>query len=154
MALQSRPPNYHKSPNSKNCGNCIHLAYPANGAGYCVEYALKVSQRSVCDSYSPNITRITRITRKEFRANVGGGIQSSDIKKGDYVFPETSNFPIITPKDVKDAVSSWGRYKGTETFDSFKEGLTRICKRKGQAFVKALPDSWKTFKERLDEVLP
>ena len=61
---------------------------------------------------------------------------------GDFVFPETRNFPIVTPSDISAAVSSWGRYGGTESFDTFKQNLIALAKRKGQNFVDALPQAW------------
>jgi len=66
---------------------------------------------------------------------------------GDFVFPDTRNFPIVTPGDISAAVSSWGRYGGAETFDSFKEKLIALATRKGQNFVDALPKAW------LDEMM-
>jgi hypothetical protein len=61
---------------------------------------------------------------------------------GDFVFPDTRNFPIVTPGDISAAVSSWGRYGGTESFDTFKQNLIALAKRKGQNFVDALPQAW------------
>ena len=75
---------------------------------------------------------------------------------GDFVFPDTRNFPIVTPGDISAAVSSWGRYGGTESFDSFKEKLIALAKRKGQNFVDALPQAWldeMTAKSTLDTPL-
>lgn len=75
--------------------------------------------------------------------NVGGGVDRSKIPHEDFVFPEDApdgGFPIVKQGDVSDAVSSWGRYKGTRTFAEFKSRLTAIAKRKG--FTAALPDKW------------
>jgi hypothetical protein len=75
---------------------------------------------------------------------------------GDFVFPDTRNFPIVTPDDISAAVSSWGRYGGTESFDSFKQKLIALAKRKGQNFVDALPQAWldeMTAKSTLDTPL-
>jgi hypothetical protein len=46
----------------------------------------------------------------------------------------------MSAQDVKDAVSSWGRYKGSMTFDEFKAKLTRRAKKIGAEG--ALPKSW------------
>jgi HK97 family phage major capsid protein len=61
----------------------------------------------------------------------------------DYILPDDKAFPVMAPKDVKDAVASWGRYKGKASFTSFKRRLIALCKRKGEAFTAALPESWK-----------
>src|SRR5262249_52172905 len=53
------------------------------------------------------------------------------------------NFPVVTPGDVSDAASSWGRYKGKHSFAEFKSRLTALAHRKGQQFVDELPDKWK-----------
>ncbi|CAB4128113.1 DNA-binding protein Dps [uncultured Caudovirales phage] len=62
---------------------------------------------------------------------------------GDFVIPDTRNFPIITPDDVPAAVSTWGRYKGDVTFEQFKSDLIALAKRKGPDFVAALPKEWR-----------
>ncbi len=75
----------------------------------------------------------------------GGGVVRSKIPKKDFVFPADApegGFPITDPDDVTDAVHSWGHYKGNETFDTFKTNLIKICIRKGDAYVKELPDTW------------
>lgn len=68
--------------------------------------------------------------------------QREEMPAGDFVFPETRNFPIVTPDDVPAAVSSWGRYGGSESFETFKANLIALAKKKGDAFVNALPASW------------
>ncbi len=79
--------------------------------------------------------------------NVGGGRDRTKIPKSDFVFPEDApdgGFPIVTAGDVSDAVSSWGRYKGSRTFAEFQKRLTSIAKRLG--FGSSLPASWKGTK--------
>lgn len=73
--------------------------------------------------------------------NVGGGVDRAKLKASDFVFPAEKKFPVVTSGDVSDAVSSWGRYKGAKSFDSFKSALTALAKRKG--FESALPAEWK-----------
>lgn len=68
--------------------------------------------------------------------------QRQDMPAGDFVFPDTRNFPIVTPGDISAAVSSWGRYGGSETFDTFKQKLIALAKRKGDNFISALPQAW------------
>ena len=50
----------------------------------------------------------------------------------------------MTRGDVEDAVSSWGRYRGEETFETFKRRLMQLAKRKG--LESALPISWSETK--------
>jgi hypothetical protein len=69
--------------------------------------------------------------------------QREDMPAGDFVLPDTRNFPIITPDDVSAAVSSWGRYEGESTFEEFKAKLIALTKRKGPDFVAALPQAWR-----------
>jgi len=70
-----------------------------------------------------------------------GGVRRSELEDSDFVFPEERAFPVMTSKDVKDAVSSWGRYRGDETFETFKKRLTALAKRKDME--DALPAEWK-----------
>lgn len=60
----------------------------------------------------------------------------------DFVIPSSRNFPITSPEAVSDAVSSWGRYEGDVSFETFKRNLIRIAMRKGQDYVDALPQEW------------
>ena len=73
-----------------------------------------------------------------------GGVPRQDLENSDFVFPETRTFPIMVHGDVRDAVSSWGRYRGEESFETFKRRLTRLAKRKGLS--SALPASWSETK--------
>lgn len=77
---------------------------------------------------------------KNVDKNVGGGVDRDKLPASSYVFPDEKAFPIVIAKDVKDAVSSWGRYKGTHTFAEFQKKLTALAKRKG--FGSSLPDAW------------
>jgi hypothetical protein len=81
--------------------------------------------------------------KKQVRPEVGGGVDVDKLKDSDFVFPDERKFPVVTPKDVKDAVNSWGRYKGKKTFEAFKKKLTALAKRKGEKFTAALPEEWK-----------
>lgn len=74
------------------------------------------------------------------KAEEYGGVAREDLKDKDFVFPDERKFPIKTSQDVKDAVSSWGRYKGSKSFDEFKRRLKAIARRK--KFDSAIPDSW------------
>lgn len=80
--------------------------------------------------------------KRDMDPDVGGGVDRDKLKDSDFVFPDTRDFPVVTPADVSDAVSSWGRYKGGESFAAFKSRLTALAKRKGPKFVAELPDAW------------
>lgn len=80
---------------------------------------------------------------KQFEPNVGGGVERGDLKDSDFVFPKERKFPVVTPGDVQDAVSSWGRYKGPRSFEEFQRNLKALCKRKGESFAAKLPAKWK-----------
>lgn len=69
--------------------------------------------------------------------------ERADMPAGDFVLPDTRNFPIVTPDDIPAAVSSWGRYRGNATFEQFKQKLIALAVRKGPQFVAALPQAWR-----------
>ncbi len=69
--------------------------------------------------------------------------ERADMPAGDFVIPETRNFPIVTPGDIDAAVSSWGRYEGDITFEEFKSRLIALAVAKGPEFVERLPQAWK-----------
>ena len=75
-----------------------------------------------------------------------GGKKRSDLKDSDFLFPETRSFPIVTTRDVADAISNFGRMKGDMSYDAFLKKLYEFAKKKGPEFVKALPMA---SKERL-----
>ena len=60
-----------------------------------------------------------------------------------FVIPETRNFVIVTPDDIPAAVSSWGRYEGPISFDTFKRRIIELATAKGPEFFARLPESWK-----------
>lgn len=69
--------------------------------------------------------------------------QREEMPAGDFVLPETRNFPVVTPDDIPAAVSSWGRYQGPVTFEEFKRQLIALAIRKGREFYDALPQAWR-----------
>ena len=71
------------------------------------------------------------------------GQQRNDLKDSDFLFPETRSFPIVSPADVKDAISNYGRMSGKMSYDAFLRKLYSMCKRKGSEFVAALPEASK-----------
>ena len=58
-----------------------------------------------------------------------------------------NSFPIVTPADVPDAVSNFGRMSGSMSYDEFKKRLVSFAKKKGAKFVAALPS---TIKKEFD----
>lgn len=85
--------------------------------------------------------------QKAFEPNVGGGVERSELEDSDFVFADERKFPVVIPKDVGDAVSSWGRYRGPKSFARFKRNLTALAERKGKAFVAKLPKEWDVKEE-------
>ena len=73
--------------------------------------------------------------------NKYGGKTRSELKDSDFLDPERRSFPVVTCQNVKDAVSTWGLYKGKMSFDSFKGRLTKKAKKLGCE--SALPAKWK-----------
>jgi len=69
--------------------------------------------------------------------------QREEMPAGDFVIPETRNFPIVTPEDVDAAVSSWGRYRGDVSFETFKDRLIQLALVKGEEFFSRIPQAWK-----------
>jgi len=69
-----------------------------------------------------------------------GGKKRSELKDSDFLDPKRRSFPVMSAQDVKDAVSSWGRYKGSMTFDEFKAKLIKRAKKIGAE--SALPKTY------------
>lgn len=72
-----------------------------------------------------------------------GGKKRSELKDSDFLFPETRSFPIVTPQDVKDVISNFGRYGGKMSYQAFLKRLYEFVKKKGSEFVNALPEASK-----------
>ena len=71
------------------------------------------------------------------------GQKRSDLKDSDFLFPESRSFPIVTPQDIPDAISNFGRMKGQMSYEAFLRKLYNMAKRKGPAFIAALPEASK-----------
>lgn len=67
------------------------------------------------------------------------GKKRSDLKDSDFLFPETRSFPIVTPQDIPDAISNFGRMNEEMSYDAFLKKLYNFAKKKGPSFVAALP---------------
>jgi hypothetical protein len=71
------------------------------------------------------------------------GKTKSQLKDSDFLFPEDRSFPIVSPQDVRDAISNFGRMKKAISYDTFIKKLYKKAKSKGPEFVAAIPDSTK-----------
>lgn len=71
------------------------------------------------------------------------GKKRSELKDSDFLFPETRSFPIVSPQDIPDAISNFGRMKVTMSYDAFIKKLYNFAKKKGPSFVAALPQATK-----------
>lgn len=71
------------------------------------------------------------------------GKKRSELKDSDFLFPETRSFPIVSPTDIPDAISNFGRMKGQMSYDAFLKKLYDFAKKKGPEFVAALPKATK-----------
>ena len=96
--------------------------------------------------YDPNRKILNDVLEILAAQKTYDGKKRSELKNSDFLFPETQSFPIVSPADVKDAISNYGRMGGKMSYDSFLRKLYNMCKRKGPAFVAALP---KATKEKL-----
>lgn len=81
--------------------------------------------------------------KRQMDPSVGGGVDRDKLPVKDFAGRNRS-FPIVTPGDVSDAASSIGR-AGADNYsgDKLKRNIIRIARRKGDAFVAELPESWK-----------
>lgn len=81
--------------------------------------------------------------KRQMDPSVGGGVDRDKLPAKDFAGRNRS-FPIVTPGDVSDAASSIGR-AGADNYsgDKLKRNIIRIARRKGDAFVAELPESWK-----------
>lgn len=70
-----------------------------------------------------------------------GGKKRSDLKDSDFLFPATRSFPIVTEQDVRDAISNFGRMKGSMSYEAFLKKLYQKAKSKG--LEGGIPDSTK-----------
>ena len=83
-------------------------------------------------------------SEKAYAAERYGGKKRSDLKDSDFIDSKKRSFPVMSCADVKDAVSSWGRYTGSMTFEEFKTKLTARAKKLGCEG--SLPKAWKKDK--------
>ena len=76
-----------------------------------------------------------------------GGVARDDLKDSDFIDFQRRAFPVKTCQDVRDAVSSWGRYKGPLSFETFKN---RLIKKAIQIGCRdALPKEWESSRTEI-----
>lgn len=109
-----------------------------------------LEHRKVAEKRQSGVEVITRadgspltVDKRHMDPSVGGGVDRDKIPAADFAGRDRS-FPIVTPGDVSDAASSIGR-AGSDNYssDQLKRNIIRIARRKGDAFVAQLPESWK-----------
>jgi hypothetical protein len=83
------------------------------------------------------------ITETEAYQKTYKGQKRSELKDSDFLFPEKRSFPIVSPQDVRDAISNYGRMGGDMSYDAFIKKLYQKAKNKGPEFVAAIPESTK-----------
>jgi hypothetical protein len=83
------------------------------------------------------------ITETEAYQKTYKGKKRSTLKDSDFLFPEDRSFPIVSPQDVRDAISNFGRMKKAISYDTFIKKLYNKAKSKGPESVAAIPDSIK-----------
>jgi hypothetical protein len=72
-----------------------------------------------------------------------GGKKRNDLKDSDFLFPENRSFPIVVPKDIKDAIRNFGRMGKKMSYESFIKKLYHFAQKKGSEFLAAIPDATK-----------
>lgn len=69
------------------------------------------------------------------------GKKRSELKDSAFLDPKRRSFPVVSCKNVRAAVSTWGMYKGPMSFEEFKRKLTARAKKLGCE--SSLPKTWK-----------
>lgn len=92
---------------------------------------------------SKDILNSVNETLSEAAQKTYKGQKRSELKDSDFLFPATRSFPIVTPQDIPDAISNFGRMKGQMSYDTFLKKLYNMAKRKGPEFVAAFPQATK-----------
>lgn len=138
-------------PANKNSYLELAKAAGANGAieftGILHEGASEETVEKASGTFSPSdlakLLEHRRVAEKrDMDPAVGGGVDRDKIPASDFVDSDGRRFPIVTPGDVSDAVSSYGRAKPQIPMDRFQARLKAIAHRKGPSFVAELPESW------------
>lgn len=79
-----------------------------------------------------------------------GGKKREDLDDSEFLFPENRSFPIVTPGDVPDAISNFGRKTGKMSYNAFLRRLVKFLKKKGKKFMDALPEATKNKIQKIN----
>jgi hypothetical protein len=117
---------------------------PTNGTAFLVKQAARAAwQRWDAEGDAEGYESYAAWSAKrDVRPEVGGGTDVDAMPAEDFIDSEGRRFPIHSPGDVSDAVSSYGRADPKIPLKNFRRRLTAIAHRKGPAFVAELPESW------------
>jgi len=77
----------------------------------------------------------------DYAAERFDGKKRSELKDSVFLDSKTRTFPVVSCKNVKAAVSTWGLYKGDMSFETFKRKLKARAKKIGCE--SSLPKDWK-----------
>lgn len=82
----------------------------------------------------------TSLSKRDEDPDVGGGVDRDKLDADDFAGPDRT-FPIVTPKDVHDAIPNLNHTDHDK--DAIKAKIIAIAYRKGKSFVDELPADWK-----------
>jgi len=82
----------------------------------------------------------------DYAAERFDGKKRSELKDSAFLDPKRRSFPVVNCKNVRAAVSTWGMYKGSMSFEEFKRKLTSRAKSLGCEG--SLPKSWSNKKDK------
>jgi hypothetical protein len=137
-----------KSEFISRCISAISSEYKDNKQAVAICYTTfeeaKASADMVVDMDGDEMLVISDAAQKTFK-----GKTRSELKDSDFLFPDKRSFPIVSPQDVRDAISNFGRMGGDMSYDVFIKKLYEKAKSKGAEFVAAIPESTKK-KYKLD----
>jgi len=77
---------------------------------------------------------------EEYAEERYNGKTRSELKDSVFLDPKRRSFPVVNCRNVSAAVSTWGMYKGSMSFEEFKRKLKARAKKLGCD--SSLPESW------------
>lgn len=123
-----------------------------------VERALEdLNSSSLCSEATAEAFRKIKAQAKRFGVKVSEEIEGaerfdgkkrSELPDSAFLDPKRRSFPVVSCKNVKAAVSTWGMYKGSMSFDEFKSKLKSRAKKLGCEG--SLPATWKSDSKAKD----
>lgn len=135
-----------KYPQKQKVAICLNtFRGPQKRANAEVELDIKNPDLNIQNNSKKQQILEVDISETEAYQKMYKGKTRSELKNSDFLFPDTRSFPIVSPQDVRDAISNYGRMAGKMTYDAFIKKLYQKAKSKGPEFVAAIPE--KTKKE-------